>query len=64
MVRIMDIISPLPNITVFATTLREVVSANRHRWGAIVATKSAWYIEEPREIEVLEPIGGGDSFVV
>ena len=52
-----------PNVTVFATTLREVVNANCHRWGAILATKSDWYIEEPREIEVLDRIGGGDSFV-
>ena len=52
-----------PNVSVFATTLREVVNANRHRWGAIMAMQSDWYIEEPREIEVLDRIGGGDSFV-
>ena len=28
---------PIPNASVFATTLREVVSANRHLWGAIMA---------------------------
>ena len=52
-----------PKASVFATTLREVVSANRHMWGAIMAEGDAWHIEEPREINVLDRIGGGDGFV-
>lgn len=52
-----------PKASVFATTLREVVSANRHLWGAIMAEGDAWHIEEPREINVLDRIGGGDGFV-
>ena len=52
-----------PNATVFATTLREVVSANCHRWGAITAVGDDWHIVEPREITVLDRIGGGDGFV-
>jgi 2-dehydro-3-deoxygluconokinase len=49
--------------SVFATTLREVVSANCHRWGALMAEGGNWHIVEPREITVLDRIGGGDGFV-
>ncbi len=52
-----------PNASVFANTLREVVNANTHMWGALVRVGDDWYVEEPREIQVLDRIGGGDSFV-
>lgn len=52
-----------PNASVFATTLREVVHANCHRWGAIMAEGDNWHVAEPREIAVLDRIGGGDGFV-
>ncbi len=52
-----------PKASVFATTLREVMSANRHLWGAIMSEGKNWHVVEPREIEVLDRIGGGDGFV-
>jgi 2-dehydro-3-deoxygluconokinase len=52
-----------PNATVFATTLREVISVNQHLWGAIMLDGNNWHIAEPREIHVLDRIGGGDGFV-
>jgi 2-dehydro-3-deoxygluconokinase len=53
-----------PNVQVFATTLREVESANRHMWGAIVwEGKKGWHVVKPRHIGVLDRIGGGDGFV-
>ncbi len=52
-----------PNAGVFATTLREVVSANEHLWGAILYADNGWHIVEPRPIQVLDRIGGGDGFV-
>jgi 2-dehydro-3-deoxygluconokinase len=52
-----------PNASVFATTLREVISANCHRWGAIMAACGQWHVVQPREITVLDRIGGGDGFV-
>ncbi|MGI6595926.1 MAG: sugar kinase [Elusimicrobia bacterium] len=52
-----------PNNEVYATTLREVVSANKHLWGAIMSVGSDWFVVEPREIGVLDRIGGGDAFV-
>jgi 2-dehydro-3-deoxygluconokinase len=52
-----------PNTTVFATTLRQVVSANCHLWGAIMSEGQNFHVVEPREIRVLDRIGGGDGFV-
>ena len=52
-----------PNAYAFATTLREVVHTNCHRWGAITNIGGDWSVVEPREIHVLDRIGGGDGFV-
>jgi 2-dehydro-3-deoxygluconokinase len=52
-----------PNAKVFATTLRQVVNTNCHLWGAIMSEGDNWHIVEPREITVLDRIGGGDGFV-
>jgi len=51
-----------PRAEVFATTLREVVSADRHIWGAILSAEGKWHQAEPRPISVLDRIGGGDGF--
>ena len=52
-----------PNASVFATTLRQVINANEHLWGAIMLEGDNWHVVEPREIHVLDRIGGGDGFV-
>jgi 2-dehydro-3-deoxygluconokinase len=52
-----------PGTSVFATTLRQVISTNEHLWGAIMLEGDNWHIVEPREIHVLDRIGGGDGFV-
>ncbi|MBN2578830.1 MAG: sugar kinase [Pirellulales bacterium] len=52
-----------PKAAVFATTLREVLSVNRHLWGAVLAAGSDWHVAPPQEITVLDRIGGGDGFV-
>ena len=52
-----------PGATVFATTLRQVISTNEHLWGAIMMEGDKWHVVEPREIHVLDRIGGGDGFV-
>lgn len=52
-----------PGTAVFGTTLREVISANSHMWGAIMTEGGNWHVVEPREITVLDRIGGGDGFV-
>ncbi|KUO76463.1 MAG: 2-keto-3-deoxygluconate kinase [Clostridia bacterium BRH_c25] len=52
-----------PNASVFATTLRQVISTNSHLWGAIMLDGENWHVVESREITVLDRIGGGDGFV-
>lgn len=60
---IMNIKAAYPNAKVFATTLRQVVSANEHLWGAILLSGDEWHVIEPRPIQVYDRIGGGDGFV-
>lgn len=51
------------NASIFATTLREVISTNQHLWGAIMLEGTNWHVIEPRQISVMDRIGGGDGFV-
>lgn len=60
---ISEVKKAFPNASVFATTLREVVSVNTHLWGAIMLEGDNWHVAEPREIHILDRIGGGDGFV-
>ena len=39
-----------------------MISANAHMWGAVAAVGDEWHVVEPREIVVLDRIGGGDGF--
>jgi 2-dehydro-3-deoxygluconokinase len=52
-----------PNASYFANTLREVIDVNRHMWGGLIFADGAFQVAEPREIGVLDRIGGGDGFV-
>ena len=52
-----------PDVSVFATTLRQVISANQHMWGGIIFENGNWHVVEPRDIYVYDRIGGGDGFV-
>lgn len=60
---IQEVKKQFPGVSVFATTLREVVSAGSHLWGAVMLENDNWYTVMPREIGVLDRIGGGDGFV-
>ncbi len=51
-----------PNAQVYATTLRQVISANEHLWGCLMCADGQWFVEEPRPIPVMDRIGGGDGF--
>ncbi len=52
-----------PDVSVYATTLRQVISTNQHMWGAIIFEGGNWHVVEPRDIYVYDRIGGGDGFV-
>ena len=52
-----------PQARTFGTTLRQVLNANEHLWGAILLDGENWHIAEPRPIQIYDRIGGGDGFV-
>jgi len=47
---------------VVAITLRETISVWRNRWGAIAYSGGTFYEDEMREVEIVDRVGGGDSF--
>ncbi|MEM7314261.1 MAG: sugar kinase [Planctomycetota bacterium] len=51
-----------PNVKVVATTIREVISTNRHRWSAVLWYGGERHIAPVCELDVLDRIGGGDGF--
>jgi 2-dehydro-3-deoxygluconokinase len=53
-----------PNLQVIATTLRAVRSATVNDWGALAWSREHGFVQAtPRpELEVLDRVGGGDSF--
>lgn len=57
-----EVMAKYPNAKVYGTTLRQVISANEHMWGCLLCAEGQWYVEEPRAIQVLDRIGGGDGF--
>lgn len=54
--------SSYPGARFIATTLRGVKDANLHLWGVIVSDDTETIVIPPREIRVLDRIGGGDGF--
>ena len=56
------VVKKFPNIKVVATTLREVESASKHQWGAVLWYNGKEYIAPAAELHVLDRIGGGDGF--
>ena len=55
-------IAAFPNITTVATTLRTARSANVNGWGAICYHAGQFYEVAQRDVEILDRVGGGDSF--
>lgn len=51
-----------PRVKVVATTLREVLSTNRHRWSAVAWVAGEAVTAPTAELEVLDRVGGGDGF--
>jgi len=57
-----DVTKRFPNLKVVATTLREVLSANRHRWSAVAWIEGQTYLAPTCELDVYDRVGGGDGF--
>ena len=52
-----------PNLRLVATTLRGVRTASRNNWGAACYADGTLHVATPRpDLEVLDRVGGGDSF--
>ena len=51
-----------PKVKIVATTLREVESANSHRWGAVAWVDGQTFVSPTCELNVLDRVGGGDGF--
>jgi 2-dehydro-3-deoxygluconokinase len=57
-----DVTKDFPNIKAVATTLREVHSANRHSWSAVLWLNGKSYQAPTAELDVYDRVGGGDGF--
>jgi 2-dehydro-3-deoxygluconokinase len=56
------VVAEYPHVTMVATTLREVITAERHRWTAAVWGQGRRHIAPVRELDVYDRVGGGDGF--
>ena len=56
------VVSRYPNVKLVATTLRDVSSASRHRWSAVVWAGGKTHQAPVMDLDVLDRVGGGDGF--
>lgn len=56
------LVEQFPQIKVAATTLREVLSANHHRWSAVAWINGTFYVSPTCDLDVYDRVGGGDGF--
>lgn len=59
---IKDVIAAFPNIRTIATTLRVARSASVNGWGALCYHDGEFFEVPPRDVEIFDRVGGGDSF--
>ena len=57
-----SVTAEFPGLKVVAATVREVQSANRHRWSAVVSMDGILYRSETLDLDVVDRVGGGDGF--
>jgi 2-dehydro-3-deoxygluconokinase len=57
-----EVAAAYPNLKLVATTLRTAHTASRNAWGALAVYRDEMIHVPQREIEVLDRVGGGDSF--
>ncbi len=56
------VVTEYPSVKVVATTLRDVQSANRHRWSAVAWIAGQTYSAPACDLDVHDRVGGGDAF--
>jgi 2-dehydro-3-deoxygluconokinase len=57
-----EVSAAYPNLKLVATTLRTAHSATRNSWGAMALVQDEIVHVPQREVEILDRVGGGDSF--
>jgi 2-dehydro-3-deoxygluconokinase len=57
-----EVASAYPNLKLVASTLRTAQTASRNSWGAIALYEDRIVHVPQREIDILDRVGGGDSF--
>ena len=57
-----DVAAAYPNLKLVATTLRTATTASRNGWGAIALYDGDILHVPQREVDILDRVGGGDSF--
>jgi 2-dehydro-3-deoxygluconokinase len=58
-----EVVSDYPNLKVIATSLRQVRSATVNDWGGICFAEGGAHVADSRVgLEILDRVGGGDSF--
>jgi len=57
-----QVIRKFPQVKAVATTLREVRSTNRHRWGAAAWINGRTFVSPICDLDVYDRVGGGDGF--
>jgi len=51
-----------PQVKIVATTLREVISTNRHNWSAVAWINGETHQAPTAELDICDRVGGGDGF--
>jgi len=57
-----EVVAKHPNVKVAATTLRDVLSTNRHGWSAVAWMGGKTFQSPTCELDVHDRVGGGDGF--
>jgi 2-dehydro-3-deoxygluconokinase len=56
------VVERFPQVKAVATTLREVVSTSRHRWGAVAWVSGQQCVSPVCDLDIYDRVGGGDGF--
>ena len=56
------VVETFPNIKTVATTLRTAKTASMNGWGAIGYSEGQFFEVAPKDTEIFDRVGGGDSF--
>ena len=57
-----EVAAGYPNLKLVASTLRTAATASRNAWGAMALYEDRIALVPQREIDILDRVGGGDSF--